>query len=437
MSLIKIEDLFHFEKGVLQSSKCIEGEYDFITASSEWKTNNEYTHNCEALVFAAAASGSLGRTHYVNGKFISSDLCFIITPKDPINYPIDLKFYHIIFNELKNDIVKNTKAGTSKEAIGMKSFGNYCLPYFEINKQIEIKHQFVNMQFSKKNIYNELSNQLSIIKQLRQAFLREAMQGRFEFPKQPLQDGKLETGVSLLEKIKVEKAQLIKEKKLKKEKELPPISEDEIPFEIPEHWTWCRLGEVVNEVADVDHKMPEKKNEGIPYISPKDFFGKNEIDFENAKKISEEDYVQLSRKIKPEKYDIIFPRYGTIGVNRFLEDDIKFLASYSCVTIKTNKNFTVPKFVFYYSISSIAKIEIKKNTVQTTQPNVGIKSRLECRFPLPPLHEQQQIVAKLDELMAFCDGLEESIKASQVLNEKLLQEVLREALQGESKNVSI
>ena len=50
-------------------------------------------------------------------KFISSDLCFIITPKDPINFPIDLKFYHMIFNEFKNDIVKNTKAGTSKEAI--------------------------------------------------------------------------------------------------------------------------------------------------------------------------------------------------------------------------------------------------------------------------------------------------------------------------------
>ena len=55
-------------------------------------------------------------------------------------------------------------------------------------------------------------------------------------------------------------------------------------------------------------------------------------------------------------------------------------------------------------------------------------------IPLPPLHEQQQIVAKLDELMAFCDGLEISIKENQGLNEKLLQEVLREALQGEEVN---
>ena len=135
MSLMRIDDLFHFEKGILQSSKCTEGEFDFITASSEWKTHNEYTHDCEALVFAAAASGSLGRTHYVNGKFTSSDLCFIITAKDPIKLPIDLKFYHMIFNEFKNDIVNSTKAGTSKEAIGMKAFGNYKLPYFDIDKQ--------------------------------------------------------------------------------------------------------------------------------------------------------------------------------------------------------------------------------------------------------------------------------------------------------------
>ncbi len=178
MGLMRIEDLFNFEKGILQSSKCTEGEFDFITASSEWKTHNEYTHNCEALVFAAAASGSLGRTHYVNGKFISSDLCFIITAKDPKKFPIDLKFYHMIFNEFKNDIVNSTKAGTSKEAIGMKAFGNYKLPYFDIDKQIETKIQFVNMQESKVELTSELTHQLDLIKQLRQAFLKEAMQGK-------------------------------------------------------------------------------------------------------------------------------------------------------------------------------------------------------------------------------------------------------------------
>ena len=64
------------------------------------------------------------------------------------------------------------------------------------------------------------------------------------------------------------------------------------------------------------------------------------------------------------------------------------------------------------------------------QPNLKKEDVTELLFPLPPLHEQEQIVAKLEELMAFCDGLEQSIKESQGYNEKLLQQVLREALQG-------
>ena len=312
MSLMRIDDLFHFEKGSLQSSKCTEGEFDFITASSEWKTHNEYTHQCEALVFAAAASGSLGRTHYVNGKFISSDLCFIITPKDPINLPIDLKFYHMIFNEFKNDIVKNTKAGTSKEAIGMKAFGNYKLPYFDIDKQVEAKIQFVNMQHSKIELTSELNHQLGLIKELRQAFLREAMQGKLV-----KSTNTKETGQQLLTKIKAEKAQLIADKKLKKEKELAPISEDEIPFEIPEHWAWCRLGEVATQIFDGPFgshlKTEDYTNKGIQVIRLGNL---GEMEFKDQKQsfINEEKYETIKQHTVYE---------GDIIIGSFLADGVK------------------------------------------------------------------------------------------------------------------
>ncbi len=238
--MAKISELFDLEKGTLQSSKCVSGDFDFITASREWKTHNEYTHDKEAIIFAAAASGSLGRTHYVNGKFITSDLCFVVTPKNEKKYPIDLSFYHIIFQILKDDIVKNTKAGTSKEAIGLKSLGNYDLPYIDIKKQKEISNSFKNNSEISDNLSHELTHQLSLISQLRQAFLREAMQGTLV--SNETSDGK--TGADLLEEIKKEKEQLIKDKKIKKGKPLPPISEGEIPFDIPENWVWCRLGEI-------------------------------------------------------------------------------------------------------------------------------------------------------------------------------------------------
>lgn len=412
MSLMRIDDLFHFEKGSLQSSKCTEGEFDFITASSEWKTHNEYTHDCEALVFAAAASGSLGRTHYVNGKFIASDLCFIITPKNQNELPIDLKFYHMIFNEFKDDIVKNTKAGTSKEAIGLKAFGNYKLPYFNIDKQVEAKNQFVNMQESKVELNTELTHQLDLIKQLRQAFLREAMQGKL-ITNDKLRITNGETGHELLAKIKAEKAQLIAEKKLKKEKELPSITADEIPFEIPEHWAWCRLGEMsINcDGARKPISQSERQNKDKIY----DYYGASgvidKIDgFTHDGKflLIGEDGANLLAKSTP----IAFIAEGKFWVNNhahvldFLDDITKTYMKYCLNTI-----------------------DIKPFISGGFQPKLNQANLNLMQIPLPPLNEQEQIVAKLGELMAFCDGLEQSITESQGYNEKLLQQVLREALQ--------
>ncbi len=125
---IPIGKLFNLEKGQLQSTKCTPGEYVFITAAEEWKTHHEYNHECEALIFAAAASGSLGRTHYVHGKFISSDLCFILTPKDEVKYPLNLEFYHFVFNSLRLVLVAATKSGTSKESINQTNLKKYELP---------------------------------------------------------------------------------------------------------------------------------------------------------------------------------------------------------------------------------------------------------------------------------------------------------------------
>jgi len=427
MSLMKIDDLFHFEKGILQSSKCTEGEFDFITASSEWKKHNEYTHDCEALVFAAAASGSLGRTHYVNGKFISSDLCFIITAKDPIKLPIDLKFYHMIFNEFKNDIVNSTKAGTSKEAIGMKAFGNYKLPYFAINKQIDTKVQFVNMQDSKVELNVELTHQLNLIKQLRQAFLREAMQGKLV-----KSNNTKETGQQLLAKIKAEKAKLIADKKLKKEKELAPITEDEIPFEIPKHWVWCRLGEISNIQRG---KSPKYSDNGVFKMLNQKCVRWFSINIEHSKAVDEIWFNSIDKELKIKVNDLLVNSTGDGTIGRSgITDIICDNFMFDSHILRVRSFVKIEQKLLCYIINSEygqSLIESIKGATSTKQTELGVNNLSNFPIPLPPLHEQEQILSKLEELMAFCDGLEHSIKESEGYNEMLLQQVLREALQGE------
>ena len=149
---VKIGDIFSIEKGSLQSSKCTPEKYDFITAATDWKTHNSYDHECEAIVYAVAASGSLGRAHYVNGKFIASDLCFILTENDKNQYPINFLFYQIVFEMLRDEIVSKTKTGTSKESINRGNFSNYEIPYFPIEFQLANYEKFVNAKNIIKNL---------------------------------------------------------------------------------------------------------------------------------------------------------------------------------------------------------------------------------------------------------------------------------------------
>lgn len=130
----KMDEIFNVCKGSLQSSKCEYGEYDFITASSEWKKHSSYTNEEEALIYAVGAEGSLGRTHYVNGKFIASDLCLILTAKKEVNYLL----YKNYFDLNRDDMVQKLATGTSKKAINQTNFSNYIIPYAGIEEQDNI-----------------------------------------------------------------------------------------------------------------------------------------------------------------------------------------------------------------------------------------------------------------------------------------------------------
>ena len=221
------------------------------------------------------------------------------------------------------------------------------------------------------------------------------------------QDPNDEPASLLLQRIHEEKERLIKEGKIKRSKTIATDEEIEAPFEIPESWEWTRLINVVNDIADIDHKMPPVSDSGVPYISPLNFGDDGSIDYDNAKKISEEDFKQLSKKCKPEKGDFIFPRYGTIGVIRKVETDINFLVSYSCATIKPHLESVHPDYILYVLNSPLIQdVEIKKYVRNTTQSNIGLQSIKLFLFPLPPLAEQQRIVNEVERWFAVIDALE-------------------------------
>lgn len=160
--MVKMNELFDFVgKGSLASEQADEtGEYDFITASEEWKKHNEYNRNEEAIVYAVSAGGSLGRAHYVNGKYIASNLCYILKNKNNPKYVIDMRFYSYYLNSIKKQIVSDLADGTSKLTLNPDSIKEYYIDYIPYEKQIAFLNDHINKYLEIENKYKEAKKML-------------------------------------------------------------------------------------------------------------------------------------------------------------------------------------------------------------------------------------------------------------------------------------
>ena len=429
--MIKIGDLFDIEKGSVQSSKCVEGEYNFITASEKWKTHNEYTHECEALIFAMGASGSLGRTHYVNGKFVTSDLCFILTPKNKYKDKLNLRFYYYYFNTFREKIVSATATGTSKLAINRKILSNHKIHYIDIDRQIALIGKIEAMQEVSKSIIEEIAVQEKYVSSLRQSILQQAVEGKLceQYPAD-------EPASVLLDKIKAEKEKLIAEKKIKKQKELPPIADEEKPFDLPQGWEWCRLGEVCD-ITDGTHQTPRYTETGMPFLSAqnvKPFRFMPEI----FRTVSKDDYDMYVRSTKAKKGDILMARVGAgIGEAAIVDKHIDFAIYVSLCLIKAYFKELSMQYLLNWINGVYGKEASRKNTLGkgTSQGNLNLNLIRVFIIPLPPLAEQQRIVEKVDKLMALCDELEQEVTSAKKYASQLMEAVLQEAFSNKSEEM--
>ena len=418
--MIEIGKLFNIEKGSLQSSKCTPGQYAFITAGEEWKTHIEYTHDCEALVFAMAASGSLGRTHYVNGKFIASDLCFILTPKKEYVSKVNLRFYSFYFNTYRERIVKATATGTSKLAINRKSFSNYQIYLVDIEKQTQLLHKLDKMKSISDGLLQTIQQQQKYAEMLRQSILQQAVEGKL-----CEQDPKDEPASVLLEKIKAEKERLIAEKKIKKQKPLPPISEEEKLFALPKGWEWCRLGELANIATGstpAKNKVEYYMHGTIPWITSSET---------GQEYVSSARYYVTDLAVKEcnltinRPHTLVMAMYGQ-GKTRgqITELAIPATTNQACATISCYMSSLNPYLKIYCK-----KIyqEIRELASGGAQPNLNLNKIKEYVVPCPPLLEQHRISDKVKIFMQLCDQLEEELINANLHSSQLMEAVLQEA----------
>lgn len=264
------------------------------------------------------------------------------------------------------------------------------------------------------------------IQVLKDKILQLAIQGKLVE-----QDKNDEPASVLLKKIKEEREKLIKEKKIRKQKPLPEIMEEEKPFEIPESWEWVRLGEVTQFInGDRGRNYPSRRElveTGIPFINA-GHLNDSEIELINMNYITDEKFESLSSG-KIEIDDIIYCLRGTLGkcsINKKIE---KGAIASSLVIIRSYTEM-YENYLYYYLVSPLSEHMIKKYDNGTAQPNLSAESVKQYSFPLPPLEEQERIVKKIDQLFALIDTLDSNKEDLLEVINLTRNQVLQEAIQG-------
>lgn len=239
---------------------------------------------------------------------------------------------------------------------------------------------------------------------MQKSLLQYAIEGKLV--EQRAEEG---TAEELFAQIQAEKQRLVAEGKLKKQKPLPEITEEEKPFDIPESWKWVRLGEVcIFENGDRSKKYPVESDYvkfGIPFFGAKDIVGKY-LSFDNVRFISSEKFNELGNG-KLRNQDFICLLRGSVGKCAIFKEKNDIRTGFICaqMVILRSINLDLCNYLYNYFISPVYDALIKGKITGTAVRQLAAKDLANMIFPLPPLAEQKRIVARLEELLPLCDRL--------------------------------
>jgi type I restriction enzyme S subunit len=313
------------------------------------------------------------------------------------------EFIFFWLDGIKNDFQKKA-TGTTFVAITGKVVERELIPLPPLEEQkrivakIEELMPFVDQYAASSEKLNTLN--VTFPDQMKKSILQEAVQGKL-VPQDPSD----EPASVLLEKIAEEKKKLIKEGKIKKQKKLPPITEDEIPFDIPESWEWARLTDCLD-VRDGTHDSPKYHSEGYPLVTSKNLKGEG-IDFSNCKLISEEDYESINQRSKVDNGDILFAMIGTVGNPVLYHGDANFSIK-NMALFKHVGNLLNMEYVYWFLL--YAQYDMKKKASGGVQNFVSLSFLRKYLIPVPPIKEQDRIVLKLNEMRNVIGKLGKSMK---------------------------
>ena len=409
---VKIGDICRIVKGTTGIASAEPGEYPLVVTAEERKTCSSYQFDCEAVCIPLVSSSGYGKkslkyVHYQSGKFALGTILCAIIPNNPEQ--LDARFLHQYLQFYKDTILVPLMKGAANVSLSMKDIATVEIPLPPIENQRELSDLFITLQENQKKLAAETEKQFEYTKLLRQNILQDAIEGKLTAywrNSHPVVKGNPDYDAeALFEKIQKEKVAD------KKQKILSPITDEEKPFEIPEGWKWVRLGEIIKKICAGGDKptiFSKEKNKqcSIPVISNGEIndgiFGYTD------KPTINESAITISGR-------------GTIGYTSIRDYPFTPIVRLIVIILENNLNyyffkFSLPFFLFNGNGSAIQQL-----TVPMVFPTV---------IPLPPLKEQEEIVTKVENLLAKVTELETQIQERKILSEKLAFGIIKEKLEG-------
>lgn len=415
---VRLKNLGYITSGgtpkTTEQSYWTNGEIVWITPSDMGKNKSKFLSESARKITKAGLSNSsaqlipkhsivyssrapIGHINIMECDYSTNQGCKSVTP-----LIIDVTFLYYALIYMTPEIRKKASGTTFKEISGTV-FSETLIPLPPLNEQVQIVKKIEQLLVKVKEYEVEYSNVTKLNakfpKDLEKSILQYAMQGKLV--EQDLND---KPAQRLIEKIQLEKERLIKEKVIKKEKPLPQITEEEIPFDIPSSWVWVRLNDI--SVYIQRGKSPKYSTvEEIPVISQKCIqwsgFNIEPAKFIEPSTLEKYDEIRLLKT-----NDILWNSTGLGTIGRVGIYDSKFnpydiAVADSHVTVVRTSELVDTEFIYYYLASPTIQDSIEDiASGSTKQKELNTSTIKEILIPLPPYEEQKRIVKKINELLS-------------------------------------
>ena len=431
----------------------------FIPEETHQKMSGTHVEAGDLLFNITGAS--IGRCAAVPSNFDTGNVSQHVTIIRPVSSETQPFLHVVLVSQLVQQTVMDVQVGVSREGLSIGKLSQFLIPFppeaeqhriiAKVDELMSLCDRLEAQQADAESAHAQLVQALlgsltqavdaedfatswqrlaghfhtlftneSSIDALKQTLLQLAVMGKL-VPQDPSD----EPASELLKRITEEKAQLVAEGKLKKQKSLAEISDEEKPFSLPAKWCWARAEHVSLSIVDCPHSTPKFVATGKLCLDTNSFKQGRLVEH-RFRYVDSSTFDERNSRLQPKSGDIVFAREGSVGESIVIPVGMECCLGQRVMLFRPHQTNSDYFRLAISEPSALSRILALHKGIGAKHVNVAdMRAAL---LPLPPLAEQHRIVAKVDQLMALCDQLKTRLTQARQLNEQLASTLVEQAV---------